>query len=178
MGADRQPKSASCSKQRGIGKRVVVLSSDMATEPTLEKWVHLKKLRFPHVFRIPLHPIPNPSPCPGTREPISVAIPFDLLRKKRAIRQKANDSNGKTKMDKRARRRELPCACRLILLIEGESFVVQSQCRWKEKKWWRSKEQARKGINVKSGTFVARSGVWESSVTGTQGFFDSQTPAE
>jgi hypothetical protein len=56
--------------------------------------------------------IPNPSPCPsslGAREPISVAIPLVLPRKKAALMQKVNVSHGKTKVDKAARRRELPC---------------------------------------------------------------------
>jgi hypothetical protein len=44
--------------------------------------------------------------------PISVAIPFDHLRKKRAMMQKANVSHGKTMMDKMVRRRDLPCVGR------------------------------------------------------------------
>jgi hypothetical protein len=45
---------------------------------------------------------------PGAREPISVVIPFDLQRKKRAIMQKANVGHGKKKVDL-VRRKELPC---------------------------------------------------------------------
>jgi hypothetical protein len=63
--------------------------------------VHLKKLRelreFPHVFRNSLRPIPNISRCPSSpaaRKPIFVVIPFDHLRKKGALMQKANVSHG------------------------------------------------------------------------------------
>jgi hypothetical protein len=58
-----------------------------------------------------LSPISKPSPCPsspGAREPTSVAISIDPLRKKGAMMPKANVSQGKTKMDKLVRRRELP----------------------------------------------------------------------
>jgi hypothetical protein len=48
-----------------------------------------------------------------TAEPVSVDIPFDLLKKKRAMTQKTNVSIGKTDMDKLVRRRELPCVRRL-----------------------------------------------------------------
>jgi hypothetical protein len=34
--------------------------------------------------------------------------------------------------------------------IEGKLFVVRCQCRWKEKKWWRSKEETKKWIEGKS----------------------------
>jgi hypothetical protein len=39
-----------------------------------------------------LSPIPNPSPCPSVREPISIAILLDLLKEKE---QKANVSHGR-----------------------------------------------------------------------------------
>ncbi|SAM03212.1 hypothetical protein [Absidia glauca] len=42
-------------------------------------------------------------PSPGVREPISVAISFDLLRKKRAMMQKASGSHGMTMTDKKER---------------------------------------------------------------------------
>jgi hypothetical protein len=45
----------------------------------------------------------------GAREPISVAITFDHLRKKGTMMQKVNVSHGKPKMDKMVGRRELPC---------------------------------------------------------------------
>jgi hypothetical protein len=83
-----------------------------------------------------MSPIPNPSPCPsspGAREPISVVIPFDLLRKNRALMQNANVNHGKANMDK-VRRRRLPCVRQLgepykgwivhgavILSMEGKS---------------------------------------------------------
>jgi hypothetical protein len=44
---------------------------------------------------------------PGAREPISVAVSIDLLRKKEAMAQKANVSQG-NQMDKMVKRRELP----------------------------------------------------------------------
>jgi hypothetical protein len=69
------------------------MSSDVwqwATESTMEKWGHLKKNGegFPLFFVI------HPS-GPGDRETISVVIPFDLLRKKRALIQKANVGQGR-----------------------------------------------------------------------------------
>jgi hypothetical protein len=51
--------------------------------------------------------IPNQSACPSSpddRKPISVAIPFDHLRNKEAMVQKANVSHGETKMDTKMRR--------------------------------------------------------------------------
>ncbi|SAM06726.1 hypothetical protein [Absidia glauca] len=54
-----------------------------------------------HVFRNTLRPIPTLTTCPSSpaaREPISVAISFDLLRKGKVMVQKANVSHGKTKM--------------------------------------------------------------------------------
>jgi hypothetical protein len=70
---------------------VLFESSTMARESTKEK-VNAKKKRkgFPF-FRNPVVPIPNPSICPSSpaaRKPTSVAIPFDLLRKKEAMMQK------------------------------------------------------------------------------------------
>jgi hypothetical protein len=48
--------------------------------------VHLKHIaRFPQVFRIPLRPIPNLTPCPVARKPISVVILVDRLRKRRVM---------------------------------------------------------------------------------------------
>jgi hypothetical protein len=54
-----------------------------------------------HVFRLPVRPIPILTTCtsnPAAREPIFVAILFDLLRKRRVMVQKANVSHGKTRM--------------------------------------------------------------------------------
>jgi hypothetical protein len=86
--------------------------------------VHLKKKKlqeFPKAFRDRLRPILNLTICPSSpaaREPISVAISVDQLRKKEAMMQKANVSHGKTKMDKTVGRRELPCVCRSRLLYK------------------------------------------------------------
>jgi hypothetical protein len=54
------------------------------------------------VFRNPLFPIPNSSPnasCLGARKPITIAIPFDLPRKKGAVMQKENVSYGVKKVN-------------------------------------------------------------------------------
>jgi hypothetical protein len=59
-------------------------------------------------FHNPLRPIPNLPTCPSSfavREPITVVIPFNQLRKKGAMMQKVNVSPGKIKMDKMARKR-------------------------------------------------------------------------
>jgi hypothetical protein len=58
--------------------------------------VHLKKCEASFVFRNSLRPIPNliTSPIsPAAREPISVAIPFDLVRKRRVTMEDVNVSN-------------------------------------------------------------------------------------
>jgi hypothetical protein len=78
--------------------------------------------RVSHVFRNPLIAIPKLSPCPsspGFREPISVAIPSDLLKKNGALMQNANVSHGKPKMNKGVSRRELPYNRRLMPLYRG-----------------------------------------------------------
>jgi hypothetical protein len=73
-----------------------------------------KKKRIARVspfFRNFLRPIPNPSPCTsrsGDRESISVAIPIDLPRKKRAMKRNVNVSHGKS----------YP-----VFVVEGCSFV-------------------------------------------------------
>jgi hypothetical protein len=50
---------------------------------------------------------------------MSVAILLNLPRKKVATLQKENVSHGKTKMDKKERRRELPCVRRSRSLYRG-----------------------------------------------------------
>jgi hypothetical protein len=104
----------------------------MTRESVIEKVsvLHYKK-SFARV-RNSLLPISNPSPClpcpssPVAREPVSVAISSDPLKKKEAMMPKANVSQGKLKMDKRVRRRELPYVRHSRkLFIEGESFVVR-----------------------------------------------------
>jgi hypothetical protein len=89
---------------------------------------------FPHGFRDPLRPIPNITTGPfsrGTRESTSVATPFDHLRKKGAMMQKANVSHGKTMMDTMLRMRELVEKGHCIKI---GLFMVRCQYRWKEKK--------------------------------------------
>jgi hypothetical protein len=58
--------------------------------------------------------------------------------------QKANFSQGKPKMDKTVRRRELPCIRRSGHYIKGESFMVWCQCQWKEKSNEETKENQTK----------------------------------
>jgi hypothetical protein len=56
-----------------------------------------------------LHPIPNLTTCqssPDARKPTSVAIPLNLLRKRRIKVKDVNVGQGKLKMDKMVRRRE------------------------------------------------------------------------
>jgi hypothetical protein len=79
-----------------------------------------KNVRASVSCRNPLRPIPNLTTCPSSpdvREPISVVIPLDHLRKKGAMMQKANISHGKTKIDKMEGRRELPCVRRLWVFV-------------------------------------------------------------
>jgi hypothetical protein len=66
---------------------------------------------FPEVFHNSLRPIPNLTTCPSSpaaREPISVVIFSDHPSKKGAMMQKANVSQGKTKMDKMVRGESYP----------------------------------------------------------------------
>jgi hypothetical protein len=70
----------------------------MATQSTVEKVSALppkKKFRvFPHVFRNPLSPIPNPRPSSSdAREPISVSVLLNLKRKRRIMIKDVNVSN-------------------------------------------------------------------------------------
>jgi hypothetical protein len=53
---------------------------------------------------------------------MSLAIPFDLLRKKRAMMQKANVSHGKAKMETRWRKGESYPAF-VFKVVVCESFV-------------------------------------------------------
>jgi hypothetical protein len=79
------------------------------------------------VIPYPQSLVPNLSPCPSSpdfREPISVAVPFDLLRRG-AMMQKVNVGHGRIKMDNMVRRRELPCVRRQDRCMESESFVMQ-----------------------------------------------------
>jgi hypothetical protein len=72
----------------------VFFKSTMARESTMEK------VSAP--FRHFLRPIPNlitcPS-CPAAREPISVAILFDLLRKKRVMMEDVNVCHGRKQVE-------------------------------------------------------------------------------
>jgi hypothetical protein len=115
-----------------------------------QKWVHLQKL---HVFRNPLRPIPSRTTSPSSpnaREPISVAIPSDLLGK---IRVKMEDVNVSNVRERWTRWWEGETYIAFTVqghCIEGASLVVRCQCRWKEKKWWRSKGEAKKRIRRKN----------------------------
>jgi hypothetical protein len=64
---------------------------------------------------------------------IVFVIQFDHPSKKRAVMQKANVSHGKSKMDKLARRRELPCIRRLVSSYRGR-VVRSAVLMLKEKK--------------------------------------------
>jgi hypothetical protein len=76
-------KSVSGSGQREVGKWVEVQRQE------IPQWSAPKKRRgISNVFRNPLRPIPNLTTCPsrpGARDPMSVAISFDLLRKRRVM---------------------------------------------------------------------------------------------
>jgi hypothetical protein len=83
-------------------------------------------------------------PCPSSpdaREPISFVNPFDHLRKKEAMVQKANVSHVKTKMGKLVRMRGLPCVRRSSPLYSGR-MVRDAVITSLEKK--KSKEEVRK----------------------------------
>jgi hypothetical protein len=74
-------------------------------------------------------------------------------------------SHGKTKMNKMVRRRELPCvhgSC-----IEGESFVVRCQSRWKEKSDEEAKKKQRKGLRGKGDSCSQKRSwnVWLAGIT-------------
>jgi hypothetical protein len=146
---------------KGKDPKTMMFGSAMAIESTTESEGTLKR-----IARVcnhdPLRPILNLTICPsstGAREPISVVIPFDLLRKKEAMMQKAIVSFGKA-MDKTVRRRRLPWVRRLrmlnreravcgavLMLLERKKKVMKKQRRGKEK-------------NVKGKrTFVTRIGV-------------------
>jgi hypothetical protein len=91
-------------------------------------------------------PIPNLSTCPSSpaaREPIFVAILFDLLRKKGALMQKTNVNHGKPMMDKLVRRRvtcvrrsKTLCKARVVyyvvLMSKERKKVVKKQRRSKK----------------------------------------------
>jgi hypothetical protein len=65
-----------------------------------------------NVFRnplVPFHHLNTRPSSPGARESVYIAITIDHLRKKGAMKQKANISHGKTMTSRMARRRELPC---------------------------------------------------------------------
>jgi hypothetical protein len=71
------------------------------------------------VFPYPLRPISNLSTCPsspGAREPVSVGILSNLLRKRRVIMKDVNVSHGKPKMDKMVKRRVTLCSSFTVVL--------------------------------------------------------------
>jgi hypothetical protein len=112
-------------------------------------------------FCNPLRPIPNLTTCsssPAVREPISVVIPSDLLRKK--------DNWCKRLMlvivwQRWARWRERDSYPAFIVWgrnIECKTFVMRCQCRWKEKSDEEAKKEQGKALTEKW-IFVAKSGV-------------------
>jgi hypothetical protein len=116
-----------------------MFKSAMAGRTTMEKVRAPNKdcKGITHVFHNRLRPISNLSSCassPCVREPISIAIPFGLLRKKRAMMQKANVSHGKVKMDKVVRRRELPCIRRLKYLHRVQDVRCEVTMLFERKK--------------------------------------------
>jgi hypothetical protein len=88
-----------------------MFSHAMATESTMEKVSAPKN--FPMLFNSLSAKSFEQSPCPlfpGARELVSVAIPFDQLRKRGVRMKDVNVSHGKTKMDKMVRRRVTLCS--------------------------------------------------------------------
>jgi hypothetical protein len=97
-----------------------------------------------------LSPIPNCPSCLDAREPISIAIPFDLLRKEGAMMQKANVSHGKIKMDKMVRGRDLPWVRRSRSLYRGRvvrGAVIMSMERKKSDQVGKKKQRRGYGQN-------------------------------
>jgi hypothetical protein len=82
-----------------MGKEVVHFYKQLDQE-ILHHWNDIApKKNYEDCFRNPLCPIPNLitlTPSPAAREPIAVAIPFDLLRKRRVLMQ-VNVSNVRKK---------------------------------------------------------------------------------
>jgi hypothetical protein len=84
-----------------------------------------------------LSPIPNLTTCPSSpaaREPISVAIAFDHLRKKGAMVQKANVSPCQDKEGQDGEKERVTLHSSVMVVALKKLFVVRFQCRWKEKK--------------------------------------------
>jgi hypothetical protein len=86
------------------------------------------------------------------------AIPFDLLWKKGATIQKVIVRHGKTKMDKRMRRRDVPCIHHSRPLYCKYAAVSIMSMLMESKKWGRSKEEVQNRIDGKV-ILVTRSGV-------------------
>jgi hypothetical protein len=94
---------------------------------------------------------------PGSREPILVAIPVNLPRKKEAMVQKAKVNHGKKKMDKTVRRRELPYVRRSSSLCRNRVVRCAEAMPWKNnKKSDEAKKKQRKG-KIDSGYIDDRS---------------------
>ncbi|SAL95537.1 hypothetical protein [Absidia glauca] len=74
------PKSIGDSEQREVDRKVVMFSSALAIQSTMKN--------------------------PGAREPILVAIPFDLPRKKQSMMQKTMVSHDETNIDKNLPRKK------------------------------------------------------------------------
>jgi hypothetical protein len=84
----------------------------MSIKGTIERASAQKKKRgFPQIYRNILRPVPNRTTCsssPGARKSVSIAIPFDHLRKKVAVMQKANVSKDVTEVNSIERMAEVP----------------------------------------------------------------------
>jgi hypothetical protein len=128
-----------------------------AIQSTMEK-VSAPKLFLARMFSvIPWAQSVFPSawaPNPGVREPILVAILFNPQRKNRALMQKVNVSQGKTKMDKTVRRRELPCVHHSRSLYRERVGCGAASISMEKKR--RSKEDANKRKWRKSDTCTSR----------------------
>jgi hypothetical protein len=117
-------------RQRRKGKRIVTFSSARGTWSTMAKWVRLKQLLgFPHVFHNTLRPNHNPSPCPSSpaaRDPVSVTIPLDHLRKKKSKDAKRQMlAIVRQRWTRRWEGKSYPAFVVWERCIESESFVVR-----------------------------------------------------
>jgi hypothetical protein len=72
-----------------------------------------------------------------------IAIPFDHVRKKKAMMQKANVSHGNTMMDEVVRR-ELYCICRLWLLYKGQVVYSEVPMSMERKKGMKKQRRSKK----------------------------------
>jgi hypothetical protein len=125
----------------------------------MEKWRAAKSSSV-SFFRNPLILIPILSQCPsslGVRESISVAIPFDLLRKKRSIDAKDKCTHGN---QEGGSYHLFVIVCLPSLFLP---FVVRLYCRWKNRSDEEAKKMQKNRIDGKV-ILVARAG-FEMSVS-------------